>query len=62
VIVTVMVLELRAPEQAAFSALWPLRPTAISYVVSYVFIAIILDQPSLLYAVRRYSDAGIGMD
>ena len=40
-IVTVMVLELRAPEQAAFSALWPLRPTAISYVVSYVFIAII---------------------
>lgn len=41
VIVTVMVLELRAPEQAAFSALWPLRPTAISYVVSYLFIAII---------------------
>ena len=41
VIVTVMVLELRAPEQAAFSALWPLWPTAISYVVSYVFIAII---------------------
>jgi len=41
VIVTVMVRELRAPEQAAFSALWPLWPTAISYVVSYVFIAII---------------------
>jgi len=41
VIVTVMVLELRAPEQAAFSALWPLWPTAISYVVSYVFIAIV---------------------
>jgi TMEM175 potassium channel family protein len=41
VIVTVMVLELRAPEQAAFSALWPLWPTAISYAVSYLFIAII---------------------
>jgi uncharacterized membrane protein len=41
VIVTVMVLELRAPEQSAFSALWPLWPTAISYAVSYLFIAII---------------------
>ena len=41
VIVTVMVLELRAPEQPAFSALWALWPTAISYAVSYLFIAII---------------------
>src|SRR5947207_12515739 len=41
VIVTIMVLELRAPDQAAFSALWPLWPTAISYAVSYLFIAII---------------------
>jgi uncharacterized membrane protein len=29
VIVTVMVLELKAPDQPAFSALWPLWPTAI---------------------------------
>jgi uncharacterized membrane protein len=41
VIVTVMVLELRAPDQPEFSALWPLWPTAISYAVSYLFIAII---------------------
>jgi uncharacterized membrane protein len=41
VIVTVMVLELRAPDQSSFSALWPLWPTAISYAVSYLFIAII---------------------
>jgi uncharacterized membrane protein len=41
VIVTIMVLELRAPDQSAFSALWPLWPTAISYAVSYLFIAII---------------------
>ena len=41
VIVTIMVLELKAPEQPEFSALWPLWPTAISYVVSYLFIAII---------------------
>ncbi|RAN81776.1 DUF1211 domain-containing membrane protein [Bacillus sp. SRB_336] len=41
VIVTIMVLELKAPDQATFSALWPLWPTAISYAVSYLFIAII---------------------
>jgi uncharacterized membrane protein len=41
VIVTVMVLELRAPDEPAFSALSPLWPTAISYAVSYLFIAII---------------------
>ncbi len=41
VIVTIMVLELRAPDEPAFSALWPLWPTAISYAVSYLFIAII---------------------
>jgi uncharacterized membrane protein len=41
VIVTVMVLELKAPEQAEFAALLPLWPTAVSYAVSYLFIAII---------------------
>src|ERR1041385_7953551 len=41
VIVTIMVLELKAPDQPAMSALRPLWPTAISYVVSYLFIAII---------------------
>jgi len=41
VIVTVMVLELKAPDEAAFPALWPLWPTAVSYAVSYLFIAII---------------------
>jgi uncharacterized membrane protein len=41
VIVTVMVLELKPPDESAFSALWPLWPTAISYAVSYLFIAII---------------------
>jgi uncharacterized membrane protein len=41
VIVTIMVLELKAPDQSAFSALLPLWPTAISYAVSYLFIAII---------------------
>lgn len=41
VIVTIMVLELEAPEDPEFSALWHLWPTAVSYAVSYLFIAII---------------------
>jgi len=41
VIVTVMVLELDAPDVPSFSALLPLWPTAVSYAVSYLFIAII---------------------
>jgi uncharacterized membrane protein len=41
VIVTIMVLELKAPDESAFSALWPLWPTGISYAVSFLFIAII---------------------
>src|SRR5579875_1143241 len=41
VIVTIMVLELKAPERAGFADLLPLWPTAVSYAVSYLFIAII---------------------
>ena len=41
VALTVLVLELKAPDQSAFSALWPLWPTGLSYVVSFLFIAII---------------------
>lgn len=41
VIVTVMVLQLRTPTSHHFSSLLGLWPTLISYVASYVFIAII---------------------
>ena len=41
VALTVMVLELKAPDQSTFSALLPLWPTGISYAVSFLFIAII---------------------
>ena len=41
VIMTVMVLELKAPEHPTFSALLPLWQTVVSYAVSYLFIAII---------------------
>ena len=41
VIITLMVLELKAPDQPTFAALARLWPTALSYAVSYLFIAII---------------------
>jgi uncharacterized membrane protein len=41
VIITIMVLDLKAPEQPTFKALAGLWPAALSYVVSYFFIAII---------------------
>jgi uncharacterized membrane protein len=54
VIVTIMVLELKAPEQADFSALWALWPTAISYAVSYLFIAVIwINHHYLMHFVGR---------
>ena len=41
VIITIMVLDLKPPAQAQLSALLPLWPTALSYAVSYLFVAII---------------------
>jgi uncharacterized membrane protein len=41
VIITIMVLDLKPPAQARLSALLPLWPTALSYAVSYLFVAII---------------------
>src|SRR5258708_7971473 len=41
VIITVMVLELKAPDDPTFAAIIPLWPTIVSYVVSSLFIAII---------------------
>lgn len=41
VIITIMVLELRAPSAATFGALFALWPNIFSYAVSYLFIAII---------------------
>ncbi|MEI9979566.1 MAG: TMEM175 family protein [Edaphobacter sp.] len=41
VIITIMVLDLKPPDHPAFAALLPLWPTALSYAVSYLFIAIV---------------------
>lgn len=53
VIITIMVLELKAPEDPNLSAILSLWPTLVSYVVSYAFIAIIwINHHHLLHFVR----------
>jgi uncharacterized membrane protein len=40
IIITIMVLELRVPHTPTLSALWPLWPKILSYLMSFVFIGI----------------------
>ncbi|CAN2535786.1 Potassium+channel [Methylocapsa aurea] len=54
IIVTIMVLELKAPHSAQWSALAPLAPTFASYALSFVYVAIYWNNHHhLLYAVTR---------
>ena len=53
VIITVMVLEMKAPDGSSFADLVPLWPIAISYAASYLFVAIIwVNHHYLLHLVR----------
>ena len=52
VLITILVLELKPPNANSFSALLPLWPTGLSYVVSYLFIAIFVFAASALVALR----------
>jgi len=40
IIITIMVLELKGPHEPTLSALWPLWPKFLSYLMSFVFIGI----------------------
>src|SRR5690606_32401109 len=40
IIITIMVLELKAPEETTFRALTPILPTFISYVFSFIYVGI----------------------
>src|SRR5260221_9774463 len=57
VIITILVLELKPPHLPSFGALVSLWPTAVSYAVSYLFIAIVwINHHHLL----RYADIATG--
>jgi uncharacterized membrane protein len=54
IIITIMVLELRAPHAPSFAALLPVLPTLIGYAVSYVFVGIYWNNHHHLFqAVQR---------
>jgi len=54
IIITIMVLELRAPAQANWAALLPLWPVFLSYVLSFVFLGIYSNNHHhLLQAIKR---------
>jgi uncharacterized membrane protein len=54
IIITIMVLELRAPHEPSFGALRPLIPIGLSYVLSFIFVGIYWNNHHhLLQASRR---------
>jgi len=59
ILITIMVLELRVPHGATFSALIPLIPVVLSYVLSFIFLGIYWsNHHHLLHAVERV-DGGV---
>jgi uncharacterized membrane protein len=46
VIITIMVLELKMPHGASLAALKSVIPVLLSYILSFVYVGILLEQPS----------------
>jgi uncharacterized membrane protein len=59
IIVTIMVLELKAPHGDDFPALLPLWPTFLAYVLSFVYVAIYWNNHHHLFAVVEKVNGGI---
>ena len=58
ILITIMVLELRAPHEAHLAALRPLLPTFLVYVLSFVYLGIYWsNHHHLLHATRRVNGA-----
>ena len=54
IIITIMVLELKVPQGSDLSALWPVAPVFVSYVLSFVYIVIYWNNHHhLLHATAR---------
>jgi uncharacterized membrane protein len=54
IIITIMVLELKPPPEADWSALWDIIPDLLSYVLSFIYVAIYWNNHHhLLHTVRR---------
>lgn len=54
IIITIMVLELHAPEGATFAALKPVLPKFISYILSFIYVAIYWNNHHHLFQVVKH--------
>ena len=59
IIITIMVLELKAPEGTDFAALQPLLPVFASYVVSFIYVGIYWNNHHHLLQTARQVNGGI---
>jgi uncharacterized membrane protein len=59
IIITIMVLELKAPRGAGFSALIPLAPVFGSYILSFIYVGIYWNNHHHLFQAARRVSAGI---
>jgi len=59
IIITIMVLELKVPEEATWEALRPVLPKFMSYLLSFIFIAIYWNNHHHLLHLVKHISAGI---
>jgi uncharacterized membrane protein len=59
IIITIMVLELKAPHEATLGALAPLAPTFLAYALSFAYIAIYWNNHHHLFQATRRVSGGI---
>src|SRR5689334_23165888 len=59
IIITIMVLELRPPHEPSFSALQPLWPVILSYVLSFVYLGIYWNNHHHMLHVTRHVNGAI---
>jgi uncharacterized membrane protein len=59
VIITIMVLEMKVPAQTTFSALWPVFPVFLAYIVSFLYVGIYWNNHHHLLQASQRVNGGI---
>jgi uncharacterized membrane protein len=59
IIITIMVLDLKAPQGVSFAALWPLWPTFLAYVLSFIYVGIYWNNHHHLFLIVKKVNGGV---
>lgn len=59
IIITIMVLEIKAPEQATLESLFPLIPVCLSYVLSFIYVGIYWNNHHHMFQVVKKIDGSV---